>query len=845
MDITKFGRIRSSGGILVREQGDITLLEHTKPVKLNANLTISETGNDYATELINQALSLIKKRAYFPNILIEGLASRDLDGCIVKNNRGVATLRTDGENLLISIDSIIFKQSKHKAIILQVLIHQLTHIIDRLIIEDFLKDKNFSITDAELASILLYRNVARYNLEPANRDLVLFACHNRDDEVLGMLDYNLSYYKLLHSEDFFNIGNDQRPIWINILRDFIILHSMKMGLYPKEYAEQVLIFSFEDFLLVRRTYEDYLRNWLIETDVRKDPASNIEFVFDCSVDRNRRSGFMGIFKYREFLIETIKKTYSHFKKTNKNIYKSICKLDIKKDIIKVYVRFLDEGFWKKGYYLMVIPRIETGIDFPIEFVIDLYNDSNDQVLPSQIFQKRELFWQERINNHEDNLVPRIGYVRIKDPIFDQADTFFTNNIEKIPFISVQYGGSNLKQLMMSQMISEFGKRRLLRFALSKCLRLHYRMGGFFTLGDPKLDNICSMGWKIRVVDIGEIIGGLDKSFMSFLHPSHMLAYAMYWWWTPTDFRIYENRKPLKENWPEIQMRWEKADTDNHFRPSAELEFLSGLGIPTDTIIKELSNDRIVKIIETLFTYNGPITDKVLILLKTIESRFTTYYYGDPVENKLDSDDHFLQMLIKIRHEAYDKSYLFNGVIDLFTRSSNEKISLEKKFIKGRELLEEMVENRYGNFSPNSLKAIKDYLKNGIKNYRYPDKESTRPPINSTNWHEINERWQVVKGNWKRSKKVFHRDMDMTVFSVFSHCYFLEDKKFSELNKMETLKLLQGIKASYFTPGGYLLSLLRMIQEEYSTGHLPEIIKSKRAYNGFINSIISAVKNSQN
>ena len=163
---------------------------------------------------------------------------------------------------------------------------------------------------------------------------------------------------------------------------------------------------------------------------------------------------------------------------------------------------------------------------------------------------------------------------------------------------------------------------------------------------------------------------------------------------------------------------------------------------------------------------------------------------------------------------------------------------------GKRLLEEITENRYGNFDKQEVEVLKEYLSNDIQEYRYPDKESTRPVITYVNWEEINERWQLLHRTWEqKTQKVYNDQLDVSAFSNITGCRFLEGERFHQMvqNPSEVLEVLKGIKNGVYTPHDHTLALLRMFHVQYlPLKEFPQEIKSRQGYNHWIGSIIDAI-----
>lgn len=833
----------STGGIRIKPaKGKQILAEGTHWVRLSHSLEVPETGNEQATALINRVLLTIKSRQlfardYFPVFMLEALAKKNILFGIVENNGEAVKLIKNGNGYLIAIDSALFELTSHQAIAQALLGHQISHVFDRLILEDFLEDRNIVISNAEKEAILLYRDAARMNLIPSEAELIQFACSEQNDPVLKRIDPDGSYKRLLLTEEFFNIGNDQRPIWVHAIRDFIGTHADDI-LYPASYHQQITQTVFEDFLMVRRWYEGYLDYWLDSKEIIQD--GGVEFIFDKFVAPQRRKSFIPVLQNKAFLSETIQSIYGT-KRRYRQWLKTTAEIDLDGDIKKIYIRFVGEGYWKKVYYVMLVPREGIRVPSPLEFCIALYNDSSsEEVTPQNFIRPGEISWMRRVSKHEENLVPKMGAVRIGQ------EAVFEENGEKIPYFSVEYAGANLDVLQDSRTISEEGKKRLLRFAMSKYIRLLYRMGGLAAIEDPKQPNITSLDWKLRIVDLGMLTGGLylnEATSLADLHPESILGYAWFWWDAPMEPALLmslKTRIPIQTDWASIQEQWKNTQVDYQFRPAAELEFIAAMGIPSNTTIAELSRDRAVEILGALMRYKEPPNQQILTLIKTLASRYKKYIGNKVFQYQLNSDEAFLSTLHLLRKEAYDKSYLLDGVIDVFTRTQSDRLPLRRRFEAGVHLLREMAQNRHEILNPEIVAFIEWYLAERLDQYEYPKKESTRPSLRQINWEEIDSLWQRILGGKLGGMSGYHRDMNVSIFGNISGYYEVEGKKLSDLMPEQMISMLRGIRESYYTPGPHTLGLLWVVSREYGDGILPSSLASESDYHRWIDSLLGII-----
>ncbi|MBI4395215.1 MAG: class I SAM-dependent methyltransferase [Candidatus Omnitrophica bacterium] len=871
------------GGISVEKDGDQeqALMAGTEPVKILQDFSIPEIGNARATEMINRALHLVLTRSqefqppsssvHFPKVMLEKLYKRNVGAQIARNTGKLVTLNRSGDgSFLLEFDSVLFEGDKqYEEEVVTLLSYQIASMIDRIFLADFLTDRNIKMPRIGEEILLLYRDIARLNLSPTDRDKIYALLQAKDHPYLSQIDPNLlsqidpalTYNGLIHTGDFFNIGSTLRPVWFDRISDYIQSYSAVDLIYPRWFQKEAPI-SFEDFLAVMTWYESSLRYWLEDPAVIHDDETGIDFIFDTKirpVEANRRQGFVAlIIKNHSILSEGLESIYRQ--EMGSSQLQAIRALDPQADIEKVYVRSVGSGGYKKFYYVLIIPKASSRIAGPLEFGLPLYNDESELMTSAKSpYLRGERYWLERIAKHEPGLVAGVG--SREDRIFPEQDEFKpTDPPRLLPTAIMEYAGADIEQLMLSRTISVEGKKRLLRFALSKMLRIHFRMGGFINIHDPKLANIASRNWKLKGFDFGERLGGLvGTQDLTAINPAYLLEYAFYFWHVPTDAYVMDlmdlsKRTSLPEvDWADVQKKWSAAQPQVEMRPAQVFDFIRSLGIPPDARLESLNRDRVVKIIDALLAYQGKLTGDYLVLIKTLAQMYPRYdlIEGKPIQLALDSELNYVSTLATIRQEAYDKSYLLDGVIDVFTRTKYEKeLSLkeqdeleEQRRELGKQLVQVLAENRYTNFSPQTVAFIRSYLETVDSTFKPPTVPSTRPPIQEVNWEQINELWNFVDGS-DQWREIFKEEQDMSSFAIVSGKRFVEGKTLGQLlsSPDQIQSLLEGIRDSFYTPAEPTLALIRKLHLIFQPDRdLPEAIRSREEYSQWIDSVISAVQ----
>ncbi|HPM43058.1 MAG TPA: hypothetical protein PLV52_04440, partial [Candidatus Omnitrophota bacterium] len=432
--------------------------------------------------------------------------------------------------------------------------YQLMRMFDHVLLDRFAAERNLDLLPIEREVIILLHEMERFNFPENAEDYkeirrVLDPSFEQDklspesavyeSEIAEIRELNNNYLDLIKDDTFYDITLSLRPGWEGPLYRYIMASSDDKDPskpYPSSFANRLSLVSYETILKWLRLYNGIYRYWHSVVTPHPRDENGIEYIIESGIPSDYVNGFMDLMNYRfteeEFAAgrrptfftqdhDLVERTKTFLERTVERLSEYGAPVDMK-DIEKIYIREAGAGGYKYAY--QVIATMKEGEEI-FEFALLLPNIGQDAVGPHFI-ESRETFWLEHLYMQDPNLVPQLcAEANIKTNVVGR-DPFAVGKPEWYTAVSAEYRGRDALKILSSNHISDKAKKTLLRSVIAKYTELWFRMGGFTTIRDPKLENICSRDMRWAVIDFS---GNELTNYIDDITISSLIGYAIHFY----------------------------------------------------------------------------------------------------------------------------------------------------------------------------------------------------------------------------------------------------------------------------------------------------------------------------